>query len=85
VALATERPKYPARARRAGIEGAVVVAFDVLDDGRIVNAKIVSGPRELHETVLETVATWRFRPARRGASAIRHRMQHTIRFRLEDG
>lgn len=85
VALKTERPRYPARVRRMGIEGAVVVSFDVLDDGKVANPKIVSGPPELYETVLETIVTWRFQPARRGTQSVRHRMQHTIRFRLDDG
>jgi periplasmic protein TonB len=84
IALAPAQPKYPASARRKGVEGTVVVVFEVLEDGKVACARIVSGPRELHETVLETVAGWRFKPARRGSSAVRHRMQHTIRFRLED-
>ncbi len=84
VALATTQPKYPASVRRKGIEGAVIVAFEVLEDGKVAHVRIVSGPRELHETVLETVASWRFKPARRGSGAVRHRMQQTIRFRLAD-
>jgi protein TonB len=83
IALATAQPKYPASVRRKGIEGTVIVTFEVLEDGKVTQVRIVSGPRELHETVLETVPTWRFKPARRGANAVRHRMQHRIRFRLE--
>jgi len=84
IAIATAQPRYPASVRRKGIEGAVIVAFEVLEDGKVTHVRIVSGPRELHETVLETVASWRFKPARRGSSAVRHRMQQTIRFRLAD-
>jgi periplasmic protein TonB len=83
VALQTTQPKYSASLRRKGIEGAVVVSFEVLEDGKVTNPRIVSGPPELHETVLKTVVTWRFKPARRGAIAVRHRLVHTIQFRLE--
>jgi periplasmic protein TonB len=80
-----EKPKFPAKVKRQGIEGTVVVQFDVLENGTLTNIRIVSGPPELHETVLKTVATWRFQPARRGSKPIRmNNMKKSIVFRLED-
>lgn len=79
-----DKPKYPSGARRKGIEGVVVVAFEVLENGRVGSPRIVSGPPEFHETVLKFVATWRFKPAVRGGKPVRYRMQRPIRFRLED-
>jgi protein TonB len=78
------QPRYPANARRKGIEGVVVVSFEVLESGATANARIVSGPKELHEPVLETVAQWRFTPARRGSVKVRFKITRPIRFRLED-
>jgi protein TonB len=83
-AASNEEPRYPASARRKGIEGVVVVSFDVLEDGRVANPKIVSGPPELHEIVLKTVMEWRYKAAHRGAKAERQRVTRQIRFRLED-
>jgi periplasmic protein TonB len=79
-----EKPKYSAAAKRKGIEGTVVVAFDVLEDGSVANPQIVSGPPELQECVLRTVPSWRFSPARRGTEKVRFRMKRSIVFRLED-
>lgn len=77
-------PTYSAKVRRKGIEGVVVVTFDVTATGTVTNVRIVSGPSELHEIVERAVATWRFKPARRGDKAIPWRKTQSIRFRLED-
>ncbi len=79
-----EKPRYSAAAKRKGIEGTVVVAFDVLEDGSVANPEILSGPPELHECVLRTVPSWHFSPARRGTERVRFRMKRSIVFRLED-
>jgi TonB family protein len=80
-----EKPKFPAKLKRQGIEGTVVVQFDVLENGTVTNARILSGPPEFHETVLKTVVTWHFQPARRGGKTIRmNNMKKSIVFRLED-
>ena len=80
-----EKPRYSAAARRKGVEGTVIVAFDVLEDGSVANPKIVSGPPELQESVLRTVVSWHFAPAHRGDEKVKFRMTTTISFHLEDG
>jgi protein TonB len=77
-------PAYSSAARRKEIEGIVVVSFDVLENGTVANITIVSGPEELRENVLKTVATWRFEPAKRGGKPYRTRLTRSIRFRLDD-
>jgi periplasmic protein TonB len=84
VPLNNAAPQYSSAARRKEIEGVVVVAFDVLENGTVANVKIVSGPDELRENVLKTVATWHFKPATRGGKPIRHHMTKPIRFVLSD-
>jgi protein TonB len=79
-----DKPKYSPVAKRKGIEGTVVVSFEVLEDGRVANAQIVSGPAEFHDIVLRAVASWHFRPAHQGAKNVRFRMKRSIVFRLED-
>ena len=79
-----DRPRYPLAARRKGIEGIVVVAFDVLEDGRVANMRVVSGPKELHAAVLEAASFWRFKPARRGGKPVRYPMTKAVIFRLEE-
>jgi protein TonB len=75
---------YTAAARRKEIEGVVVVAFDVLENGTVSNVSIVSGPNELRDIVMKAVPTWHFSPARRGKQAVRQHMTKSIRFRLSD-
>jgi TonB family protein len=77
-------PPYPRNAQKRGIFGTVVVAFDVLPDGKVANPKIVEGPEELHETVLKTALSWRFQPATQGGKPVLHRRTKTIKFNLED-
>jgi protein TonB len=82
VELDNPQPKYPKSAERKGIEGVVVVSFEVLEDGRCTSAKIVSGPEEFHETVLKAVATWRYRPAMQDGKKIRKRTTKRVVFQL---
>jgi periplasmic protein TonB len=80
-----DRLKYPPAAQRKGIEGAVVVSFDVLENGTVGNARILSGPAEFHEIVLKAAATWRFTPARQDGKPVRYKgMTKRVVFRLED-
>jgi protein TonB len=78
------KPKYSASARRKGIEGTVVVTFEVLENGTAANPQVVSGPEELRDCVLRAVPTWRFEPAHRGDKKVRFRMRKAVVFRLED-
>jgi protein TonB len=81
---ANQQPKYSAKVRRQGIEGTVVVQFDVLENGTVTNPRILSGPTELQDLVLKAVLTWRFQPAHRGKTPVRSSMRKSIVFRLED-
>jgi len=81
----TDRLKYPPAAERKGVEGTVVVSFDVLENGTVANAHIVSGPAEFHDIVLAAAATWRFTPARQDGKPVRFKgMIQRIQFRLQD-
>ncbi len=58
-------PAYPAQARAAGIEGEVWVQYDIDAQGQVQNARVLSAePPDLFDAAaLETVRSWRFRPA----------------------
>ena len=79
-----QQPAYSASAKRKEIEGVVVVAFDVLENGTVANVTITNGPEELRENVLKAVKTWRFSPAKRGGKPVRLHLIKSIRFRLTD-
>jgi len=83
VSIDSAQPRYPKIAERKGIEGVVVVAFDVLENGRCANPKIISGPEEFHDAVLRAVSDWRYRPATQGGKKIRRRISKRVVFKLQ--
>jgi TonB family protein len=84
VEIDARRPKYPERARDLQIEGVVVAEFDVLTDGSVSNIRIISGPMEFYDAVTKAVATWHYKPARRGQLAVSFRKRQSIRFNFSD-
>lgn len=56
---------YPPEAQAKGIEGYVVVRYDVDATGRVVNPRVIEAqPQGIFDAAaLDTVSSWRFRPA----------------------
>lgn len=61
-AVHKEQPIYPSDAGRQGVQGSVLVQMSVGKDGSVKEARIVSGPRELHQAALAAARKWRFAP-----------------------
>ena len=79
---------YPPAARAAGIEGYVVVRYDVGIDGRVSNARVVSGEPGgvFDESALQAVSRWRFsEPKRDGAPASVQGLESRLEFRISGG
>lgn len=55
-------PKYPDIARRARIQGTVVIGALIGKDGRMVSLNVVSGHPMLVTAALDAVRQWRYRP-----------------------
>lgn len=76
-------PRYPNAARRAGIEGPVVVRGIVRRDGRIDNVEVIKDlPHGLGEEARRAVSRWRFRPATYLGEPIDVYYTVTVNFRL---
>jgi len=56
------QPKYPKAAKKAHIEGTVVLSADIEKDGTIGHLEAVSGPAELIPAAMESVRKWRYSP-----------------------
>ena len=76
---------YPPQARTQGVEGYVVVRYDVDAQGRVTNARVMSAspPDVFDEAALQAISRWRFRPAERGGepqaiTGIESRMDFTL-------
>ncbi|MDZ7669217.1 MAG: energy transducer TonB [Gammaproteobacteria bacterium] len=62
---------YPPDAKEEGVEGYVVVRYDVNAEGRVHNARVVAAepPEVFNESALQAVSRWRFRPPERDGEA----------------
>lgn len=63
-------PQYPDACRSKGVEGVVIVEFDITDRGEATNVRILSSPdRCFDRDVIRAVRGWRFpAEARRGVT-----------------
>jgi len=56
-------PVYPSIARQAGAQGTVVVEATVGVDGKVTNARVVSGPSLLRDAALDAVRGRKYQPS----------------------
>ena len=83
--LNNPKPVYPATSRRLGEEGKVVLRVRVDQQGQAANVEIKtsSGYARLDTAAHDTVARWRFVPARRGDEPVAAWVLVPIVFNLE--
>jgi protein TonB len=77
-------PAYPSLSRRLGEQGIVLLEILILADGSVgeVRVKESSGHKRLDETAAKAVKRWRYRPARRGNTAIEYWYLQPVEFSL---
>jgi periplasmic protein TonB len=56
------QPTYPEEARRAHIEGRVLLHAVISKEGQVADLQVISGPSELTAAAIEAVRQWRFKP-----------------------
>jgi len=55
-------PVYPPEAKKARIQGAVLLETVIGKDGSVETATVTSGPQELRQSALDAVRTWKYKP-----------------------
>ena len=55
-------PKYPPDAKKAKIQGKVVLSAVIGKDGNVENLRVISGPKELQQSSLDAVRQWTYKP-----------------------
>ena len=55
-------PEYPEAARRAGVQGTVVLDAIVSAEGAVTQVQVVSGPEALSVAAIDAVRWWRYEP-----------------------
>lgn len=77
-----EAPAYPADAKAKRIQGTVVVSLTIDPEGKVTDAKAVSGPEELQACALGYAKDWTFEPVKVKGKAVPARFKLTMPFRL---
>lgn len=55
-------PIYPPAAKKAKIQGTVVLSAVIGKDGNIESLRVLSGPQQLQQSALDAVRQWRYKP-----------------------
>jgi TonB family protein len=77
-----EAPAYPPEAKAARIQGTVVVVLVIDTEGKVTDAKAISGPPELHTCAVGYARAWEFEPAKVKGKPVSARFKFTMPFRL---
>ena len=81
--LHAEEPEYSDEARRARVQGTVVLAIDVDVNGRVANVRVIrSLGLGLDEKAVAAVMKWTFRPAMAGGRPVIAPAQALVTFHL---
>jgi protein TonB len=82
--LAQPRVPYPPEARKAGVEGRVLLALAIGRDGAVAAARVLSDPGSgLGEAAREAALRFRFSPALAEGEAVETEIRFTYTFVLE--
>jgi TonB family protein len=57
-------PRYPTEARDRRVQGVVLIAARIGEDGRVTKARVLRSIPELDEAALDAVSQWEFTPTR---------------------
>ena len=76
-------PKYPVDAKKAHIEGKVVLDVVIGKDGSVQNLKVASGPKELRQSALDAVKQWKYKPFLLNGQPIEVATKVTITYTLK--
>ena len=83
IPVKTPDPIYPKSASQNNLMGDTTVAMTVLTDGSVADIQLVgSATRSMDEATLQTLKTWRFKPAMCGADPIVSDINIVVSFRL---
>jgi len=79
------RPTYPAIAKSARIQGAVVLQAEISKQGTIENLRVISGHPMLVQNALDAVKQWRYKPYLLNGEPVPVETTITVNFTLSGG
>lgn len=82
--LHEEKVPVPEEARRAGVEGTVLLSITVDPEGKVVKAKVLRGPGYgMNEAALGAIRRFKFKPATKGGEPVSTEMNYSYTFVLD--
>jgi periplasmic protein TonB len=84
VRLGGAQPAYTELARKARIQGVVIVEAVIDKEGKVTNVRVLKGlPMGLDQSAVDAVKSWRFRPATLNGRPVSVYYSLTVNFRLQ--
>ncbi len=84
LAIQSPAPKYTESARRARIQGVVILEVEIDREGRVTSTRILKGlPLGLDEEARQAISQWRFQPAMRNGEPVPAITVLTVNFQLQ--
>ena len=65
-----EQPKYPPEAKRANVQGVVILEATGTEQGTVDKVKVISGPPMLVGPAVEAITHWRYEPTYLNGQAV---------------
>ena len=60
--IAGSNPVYPPDAKKAGVQGTVVLSAVISKEGTVENLQVMEGPKGLQRSSLDAVRDWKYKP-----------------------
>ena len=77
-------PVYPAQALLSRLEGRVILAAMVMEDGTLSDVKIVEGSPDLAPAAVDAVKHWRYKPFELDGKPVRNEIGISVEFKLPE-
>lgn len=75
---------YPAEAKKAAIDGPVILEVLIDREGKVRHVIVISGPGHgLNESAIDALKQFEFQPAFKGEESVAVKIRYTYRFKLE--
>lgn len=75
-------PTYPPVAKTRKVEGLVMIRTKINETGDIADPEVISSPKELRASALETVKTWKYEPYRLNGQPVEVSTVASVIYRL---
>ena len=75
-------PVYPPEAKKARIQGTVILEAVIGKTGHVENLNVVSGPNELQQSAMDAVRQWVYKPYLVDGNAVEVTTKVTVKYTL---